>query len=440
MTQNPHSLESPTDPIRGPADAADDVWTQLAEFVSRPDTDPVLRLLVNEATAVHRNLRGVTATIANRYRALIDAAPDAITLHDENGRVLDANATACKLFGQDRDSLLACSMQSLIPDLDSAITGALAAAFDSNGILTCRSRIRRVDGSHSNVEVHAHSYLDAQNQRIIAVTRDLAARESAHDQLCRSEAELRQTLRDMDTGVVVRNRKGHIVSCNPAACRILQISEPDMLALRTDQLAQWCFVDATGADLATEALPWARAMKTGKAVESAVCGVHSPTLNGMRWLSITSVPRFGDNAVEADEVVSVFADITPIKQDATLFSHAQSLINLGAWQLMPGGERMLWSAQMHAIFDVPPSIPASRERLLNHFSGMDQRRLRQALDTARTEEATEITARITTAIGRRRQVRIRLRALDQGSAAGGIIGCVQDITTEVGHDGAATPD
>jgi len=101
---------------------------------------------------------------------------------------------------------------------------------------------------------------------------------------------------------------------------------------------------------------------------------------------------------------------------------------------------MLWSAQMHAIFDVPPSIPASRERLLNHFSGMDQRRLRQALDTARTEEATEITARITTAIGRRRQVRIRLRALDQGSAAGGIIGCVQDITTEVGHDGAATPD
>ena len=50
----------PTD--TGTADA--DVWAQLAEFASRADADPVLRLLVGEAITAHRNLRGITATIA----------------------------------------------------------------------------------------------------------------------------------------------------------------------------------------------------------------------------------------------------------------------------------------------------------------------------------------------------------------------------------------
>ncbi|MEO7013701.1 MAG: PAS domain-containing protein, partial [Dokdonella sp.] len=73
-----------------------DVWAQLDELASLPDADPVLRLLVGEAITSHRNLRGVTATIANRYRAMIDAVPDAITIHNESGRILDANASACR--------------------------------------------------------------------------------------------------------------------------------------------------------------------------------------------------------------------------------------------------------------------------------------------------------------------------------------------------------
>lgn len=440
MTKRPDSFESANAESRNRADAGDDVWAQLAEFASRPDADPVLRLLVTEATVAHRDLRGVTATIANRYRALIDAAPDAITLHDEHGKVLDANATACKLFGHDRDSLLAHSMHSLFADFDAPSTGRLADAFDSNGTLTCRSRVHRGDDSHSLVELHARSYLDAQHRRLIAVTRDLGPRELEHERLRRSEAQWREILHDMDKGVLVRNRKGHIVSSNPAACRILQTSEADLLALHSDQLAQWRFIDESGFDLAAEALPWDRALRSGKAVESAICGVSSPTINGMRWLSIAAVPRSRGENAELDEVVCIFADITPIKQDASLFGYAQELINLGVWQLIPGSDRMLWSTQMHAIFDVPASTPVSRERMLNHFTGMDQRRLRQALDSAKAEEVTEITARITTAIGRRRQVKIRVRALNHGSVTGGIIGCVQDVTTDNEGEIAAMPD
>ena len=418
-------------------DASDpDVWTQLGELASRSDADPVLRLLVDEAIASHRNLRGVTATIANRYRAMVDAVPDAITIHDESGRILDANASACRLLDQDRETLLECALEDVFPDLDGSFIARLHAAFDTDESVTTNSTIRRQGGEETSLEINAHGYLDANQKRIIAVTRDLGPRALADAQLRSSEAELRRILRDMDKGVIVRNRMGHIVSSNPTACRILQMSEPDLLALRSDQIGDWKFVDASGVAIDHDNLPWAQAMRSGQPIESAICGIKSPLMADACWLSVTAVPRVSNGDDSLDEVVTIFADITPIKQDASLFAHAQSLTNLGAWQLAVDGERMIWSSQMHAIFDVPLRTPLSRERMLSHFAGMDQRRLRQALETAKTAETTDLTARITTAIGRRRQVRIRLRALAQDSSHGGVIGCVQDITAETDRESA----
>lgn len=426
----------PTD--TGTADA--DVWAQLAEFASRADADPVLRLLVGEAITAHRNLRGVTATIANRYRAMIDAVPDAITIHDESGLILDANASACQLLDRDRERLLGCAIEDAFPKLDDTFISRLHRAFDADETVTATSTIRRGADEEATLELNAHGYLDANQRRIIAVTRDLGPRALAELQLRSSEAELRRILHEMDMGMLVRNRMGHVVSCNPAACRILQTSEPDLLALRTDQIADWQFIDEGGTTIVHDDLPWARALRTGKAIESVICGVRSPQMADPRWLSVTAMPRDGSADGEAEEVVSVFADVTAIKHEASLFAHAQSLTNLGAWQLGPDGERMSWSAQMHAIFDVPLSTPVSRERMLNHFAGMDQRRLRQTLDAAKPSETTEITVRMTTAIGRRRQVRIRVRALPKDSAQGSVIGCVQDITAETDQETAGALD
>lgn len=417
-----------------------DVWMQLGKFVERADTDPVLRLLVYEAILSHKELRGVTATIANRYRALIDAVPDAITIHDNTGRTLDANASACRLLGHDRNNLLERSLLDIFPELDNAFLLHLHQSSDQDSGQIRSSTIRRADGVQSALELNARCYLDGQQQRLIVSTRELGPRERDHAQLHQSEAELRKLMRDMDKGVIVRNRMGHIVSSNPAACRILQMSEPDLLALRSDQLDDWQFVDENGRAMSNDALPWSRAMTTGKSTEAAICGLKSSREHGTRWLSITAVPRFAADTDEAEHVVSIFADVTPIKQDASLFAHAQLLTNLGAWQLVSGTDRMIWSAQMHAIFDVPLSTPVSRDRMLSHFSGMDQRRLRQALEAPKAEETTEITARITTAIGRRRQVKIRVRALDRASTNGDVIGCVQDVTGETEADALSISD
>ena len=133
---------SATNPTQN-ATADADVWAQLAEFASRAGADPVLRLLVGEAITAHHNLRGVTATIANRYRAMFDAVPDAITIHDETGLILDANASTCRLLDVDRERLLGRSIEDAFPGLDSTFISRLHRAFDADETVTATSTIRR---------------------------------------------------------------------------------------------------------------------------------------------------------------------------------------------------------------------------------------------------------------------------------------------------------
>ncbi|MFZ1795486.1 MAG: PAS domain S-box protein, partial [Dokdonella sp.] len=182
-----------TDPTEART-ADEDVWEQLAEFASRADADPVLRLLVGEAITAHRNLRGVTATIANRYRAMFDTVPDAITIHDETGLILDANASTCRLLDLDRERLLGRSIEDAFPGLDSTFISRLRLAFDADETVIATSTIRRGAGAEATLELNARGYLDANQKRIIAVSRDLGPRALAELQLRNSEAGLRRIL------------------------------------------------------------------------------------------------------------------------------------------------------------------------------------------------------------------------------------------------------
>ena len=59
-----------------------------------PATDPIHAASPSlaAATEAYRILRSVGGDHGTRYRTLLNAVPDAVTLHDERGRIIDANA------------------------------------------------------------------------------------------------------------------------------------------------------------------------------------------------------------------------------------------------------------------------------------------------------------------------------------------------------------
>lgn len=411
----------------GPADA--DVWAQLGKLASREGSDPVLHLLISEAQARYEELRGVTATIASRYRSMVDAIPDAVVIHDESGNVTDANEAACKLFKREREKILQSTLFSLVPGLDPEFLSALHEASTNELSLTTSSSIRHEDGSTSDLELHGREYLDRGRVRIITVVRDLGQREIATRGLRDSESWLRNLMHAVDKGVLVWSRAGRILSANPAACRILRMSEAELRALGPYHLEQWRYLDEHGHPLEAAALPWLRAFATGKPQESAICGIDLPGENSTLWLSVSAVPNHNPDAASIEKAICVFSEITNLQVQAMMFAETQSLINLGTWRLDLESHVLLCSAQMHSIFDVPMSTPLTRERMLSHFSAADLDRFRQAIVAAREGHPDQFEARMTTSIGRKRLVRIRLRPLRSGASVNAVFGTLRDITS-----------
>ncbi len=111
----------------------------------------------------------------------------------------------------------------------------------------------------------------------------------------------------LSEGVVVQVASGEIVSCNPAAERILGLSR-DQLKGRTSVDPGWRAIHEDGSPFPGETHPAMVTLRTGEPLRGVVMGVHTPE-GSLRWISINSGPVPGSGAHPAS-VVTTFVDIT----------------------------------------------------------------------------------------------------------------------------------
>lgn len=153
-----------------------------------------------------RTLLIATETSEDRFRALIEAAPDAIIVTDRMGRISLVNRRTEVLFGFDREELLGQSIDVLLPEHDSTVTAVqhwYDTAIPSAYALGARQESvgRRCDGSELPVEI-AFSRVSGQSGiHIVAIIRDvteikraelaLRAANEAAEAAMRQEAERR---------------------------------------------------------------------------------------------------------------------------------------------------------------------------------------------------------------------------------------------------------
>lgn len=126
-----------------------------------------------------------------------------------------------------------------------------------------------------------------------------------------SEARLRSIVTAMTEGVVMQDARGAIVSCNPAAERVLGLSFEQMSG-RTSVDPRWCSIRADGSPFPGDEHPSMVTLRTGDPLTGVVMGVHKPD-GSLTWISISSAPvRLA--AAAAHAVVTTFTDITASKE------------------------------------------------------------------------------------------------------------------------------
>jgi diguanylate cyclase (GGDEF)-like protein/PAS domain S-box-containing protein len=368
----------------------------------------------------------------SRYGGLFDAAPDAITLIDRDGRIVDCNQAAERLFGWSRDELRQRSVHDLNPSLPPDHMARVWDDLDVGQSTTIETTNARSSGELIPVEVHSRAYFEDDQKLVVAIARDITERLRAECELRAGEERYAALLGAVDKGVIVHDGDGRVQSVNAAAARILglagedQLQDPDTRA----NLAGWDLYDDDGQPIEWSDNPVLCAVRSGQRVESTVLGLVDRRSGIGRWVSISVVPQFRHGETRPFQLISLFSDITELKRAAELFDEVQALARIGGWTFDLKQRTLYWTEALYRLLGRDPSQPVGPDGLSPMLIAGDRSRLDAAVGrTARDGTPLDIEVRVAHPSNRTMWVRVLGHAQSRRGVPYQLTGTIQEITS-----------
>ncbi len=169
------------------------VWQMGSAPAVEVDTDELAQLGPAALRQLLRRTLRQADSSQRSYRSLLDAVPDAVTVFDRRGRLVDANTAACTSFGLSREELCRLTVFDLNPELPADHMKRVWSKLQLGHTFVDRVFNIRADGTRFPVDVHSNGYLDRGRARIVAVARDISAQLFAEAALTRQNAMLSET-------------------------------------------------------------------------------------------------------------------------------------------------------------------------------------------------------------------------------------------------------
>jgi PAS domain S-box-containing protein len=176
-----------------------------------------------------------------RYRVLLDSAPDAMVVFNDRGDIQMLNIRTKELFGYATEDLVGHSIETLFSERVLRERAAHRAAYFQSPRpmqLGAGERIhcRRADGSEFPAEICLNPAQTNDGIHIIAAIRDIGARVEIEDALRESEARLASTLNSIGEGVLATDLQGVVTRINPAAELVTGFSREEAIGRNIDDV------------------------------------------------------------------------------------------------------------------------------------------------------------------------------------------------------------
>ncbi len=221
-------------------------WLWFRDTLRVVDADPTLdapRMLAGSMVDITTE-RDAVARVGKAEavkRAVLENVLDAIVATDEDGRVVEFNPTAERMFettrakavGQPIDDLIVCD------DPEEAGGGGVfqlrRKGQDDKREARFETHARRFDGSRFPVEVAiAETEIDG-NTLIIWDIQDISERLAAREERQRLTQLLQDAIESMSDGFAISDANGKLLFCNQAFAAPYGVNSPDMIGMDRSQ-------------------------------------------------------------------------------------------------------------------------------------------------------------------------------------------------------------
>src|SRR6202171_5508430 len=245
----------PIEIMLSPLDSADGVLVTAA----------IRNISVRKAADEH------LAQMEGRYRGLLEAAPDAMGVVNQDWEIVLLNLQAEKQFGYSRDELIGQQVTNIIPEAfaERLIADDLRSAADAlakqigTGI---ELSARRKDGSDFPIEIMLSPLDSAEGVLVTAAIRDISVRKAAEQHLAQMEGRYRGLLEAAPDAMVVVNQAGEIVLLNVQAEKQFGYRRDELVGQKVKNIIPEGFAERLIAD-GTRSAAEALAQQIGTGIE-----------------------------------------------------------------------------------------------------------------------------------------------------------------------------
>lgn len=199
-----------------------------ADFVTKPIGVAVLLARVNTHLALYAQRR----SLEGKFRDVIEFAPDAIILSDQDGVIVQANARTMALFGYARDELLGQPAEMLVTPEGRATNHERRRWMlgqPRGSRIETRMRCVRKDGSEFEGDVSVSPLQTISGPLLLAMVRDATNRIAQEEKLREAARYVRSLIETSMDPLVLIDLQGKVQDANEAACLITGLPREELI-------------------------------------------------------------------------------------------------------------------------------------------------------------------------------------------------------------------
>lgn len=321
-----------------------------------------------------------------RFRGLFEAAPDAMLIVDETGRIEAASQQAEALFGYPRAELVGQPIELLLPAAQRPGHAALRQGYHR------QPQARRMgqgmelhalhqDGRQIPVAVSLSPLHIGDSLKVISAVRDITHSRQQRDALRQREQELLALTDNLPDLVLRFDRELRCLFANALAEKTTGLPRSDLTGRRWSDIPEL-------AGLAASCLaPVRQTLADGRPREIEL---NCPTPLGPRQFELRLVPEQAAADGTPAAVLLIGRDVSTEKEAAAAIRHSQTriarsqeVVPFGWWEWNRDTGQRRWSDEVYHILGLDPARPDSRfETLLARVHPDDRERVRATITAA----------------------------------------------------------
>ena len=204
-------------------------------------------LYIGRDITARKNQEEVLRTSEEQYRAIFNAAADALVLRDASFRIVDVNPAYEQLSGYSRGEVI--GMDRVVanpPEIEREMRELHRRALAGEPVVYETVRVRK-DGTRRDVELRGVPIQYRGAPHVLYIGRDISERKRAEEGLRSSEEQYRAIFNAAADALVLRDEQARIVDVNPAFLEISGYTREEVLSQN-----RWIFAGPEQAALATE--------------------------------------------------------------------------------------------------------------------------------------------------------------------------------------------